>query len=194
MPDYYFPAALVPEITSGRKNRIIAALPASGLLPPVGSRVQLYCGSGKKDRALIAQGRICAVQPVLLWGDLMAVDGQRAVGRNGAGFRAGRRLCVICTTPGLVPAAACAPFLRLCRAVGSAPDPDPDPSVLITVQAKTDADQAYPPRQLLAEGVYASIKSLICCKFASLISRVAQNGNAIVRRRLVEPKVQIDGE
>lgn len=75
MPDYYFPAALVPEITSGRKNRIIAALPASGLLPPIGSRVQLYCGSGRKDRALIAQGRICAVQPLLLWGDLMAVDG-----------------------------------------------------------------------------------------------------------------------
>lgn len=76
MPDYYFPAALVPEVTSGRKNRIIAALPASGLLPPVGSRVQLYCGSGKKDRALIAQGRICTVRPVLLWGDLIAVDGQ----------------------------------------------------------------------------------------------------------------------
>ncbi|MDP3842302.1 MAG: hypothetical protein Q8Q81_06835 [Oxalobacteraceae bacterium] len=76
MPDYYFPAALVPEITSGRKNRIIAALPVSSVLPPVGSRVQLYCGSGKKDRALIAQGRICAIAPVLLWGELMAVDGR----------------------------------------------------------------------------------------------------------------------
>ncbi|WP_155837429.1 hypothetical protein [Herminiimonas sp. CN] len=75
MLDYYFPAELVPEITSGRKNRIVAALPASGLIPSPGSRVQLYCGSGKKDRVLIAQGRICAVRPVLLWGDLMAVDG-----------------------------------------------------------------------------------------------------------------------
>ena len=76
MLDYYFPATLVPEIISGRKNRIVAALPASGLPPPIGSRVQLYCGSTKKDRVLIAQGRICAVQPVLLWGDLMAVDGR----------------------------------------------------------------------------------------------------------------------
>lgn len=76
MLDYYFPAALAPEITSGRKNRIIAVLPASGKMPAIGNRVQLYCGSGKKDRVLIAQGRICAVQPVLLWGDLMAVDGR----------------------------------------------------------------------------------------------------------------------
>ncbi|NMM38787.1 MAG: hypothetical protein HHJ09_15030 [Glaciimonas sp.] len=76
MLDYYFPAALVPEIISGRKNRVVTALPASGLPPPVGSRVHLYSGSGKKDRVLIAQGRICAVRPVLLWGDLMAVDGR----------------------------------------------------------------------------------------------------------------------
>ena len=75
MLNYYFPAALMPDIASGRKNRIVAALPASGLLPSVGSRVQLYCGSGKKDRVLIAQGRICAVQPVLLWGDLITVAG-----------------------------------------------------------------------------------------------------------------------
>lgn len=76
MLDYYFPAALVPEIISGRKNRIVAALPASGRPPSIGARVQLYCGSGKKDRVLIAQGRISAVQPVLLWGELMAVDGR----------------------------------------------------------------------------------------------------------------------
>jgi arginyl-tRNA synthetase len=52
MLDYYFPAALAPEITSGRKNRIIAVLPASGKMPAIGNRVQLYCGSGKKDRVM----------------------------------------------------------------------------------------------------------------------------------------------
>lgn len=75
MLDFYFPAELVPEVTSGRRNRTVAALPASGQIPPPGARVQLYCGSGKKDRVLIAQGRLCAVRPLLLWGDLMAVDG-----------------------------------------------------------------------------------------------------------------------